>query len=424
MKVWILQTGEPLPIDDSSDRPMRAMNLSRALTEAGHDVVVWSSLFSHQQKKHRANFSKVIVVNDRLTIKLIPSRGYKRNIGLSRLIDHAEMALRLKVWLKKEELEAPDIAFVGYPPIETAFVMMGWLRKKSIPTILDIKDFWPQLFVESAPKALQPIVRVLFHPYFYLAKSTISKSNGLSSMTKSFLDYAKHFVKPASFEGEYILPLTQPIIEITEKQSKDAYQWWLEQGLDLSHSRRLIFVGSLSRSFDFYPISKALRRLNEIGIAVELVIAGLGEQREKIIEMFEGLPNVYFPGWVSTSQIDVLARNSLAAIAPYKNWENFQRNFPNKIVDNLRFGLPVISSLNGEVNNAIKNHGIGISCDETPESWAAAIEKLFNDETERLRLSRNARVLYSQTFAFDVVYKQFVRQMEELVEAQSPSLAR
>ena len=51
MKVWILQTGEPLHCDEGSPRPMRAINLSNKLVEAGHDVVLWSSAFSHQEKK-------------------------------------------------------------------------------------------------------------------------------------------------------------------------------------------------------------------------------------------------------------------------------------------------------------------------------------------------------------------------------------
>ena len=33
MKIWILQTGEPLHIDKSGLRPMRAMNLSNALID-------------------------------------------------------------------------------------------------------------------------------------------------------------------------------------------------------------------------------------------------------------------------------------------------------------------------------------------------------------------------------------------------------
>ena len=60
MKIWILQTGEPLHIDKSGLRPMRAMNLSNALIEKGHDVVLWSSDFDHFSKKHRFGVAKEI----------------------------------------------------------------------------------------------------------------------------------------------------------------------------------------------------------------------------------------------------------------------------------------------------------------------------------------------------------------------------
>ena len=39
LKVWILQTGEPLIIDDVNLRPMRGMNLANKLVERGHEVI-------------------------------------------------------------------------------------------------------------------------------------------------------------------------------------------------------------------------------------------------------------------------------------------------------------------------------------------------------------------------------------------------
>ena len=54
MRVWILQTGEPLHCDGGNPRPMRAMNLSNTLVALGHEVVLWSSAFFHQEKKHRS----------------------------------------------------------------------------------------------------------------------------------------------------------------------------------------------------------------------------------------------------------------------------------------------------------------------------------------------------------------------------------
>ena len=155
MNIWILQTGEPLHIDGENARPMRAMNLSNTLIEAGHEVILWSSAFHHQEKRHRSHTAKSIKVSDKLEIRLIPSRGYRRNIGLSRLVDHAQLALNLKKMLTQVEA-LPDVAFIGFPPIETATVLTSWLKKRGVPTLLDVKDQWPSLFLDAVAS---PLVR-------------------------------------------------------------------------------------------------------------------------------------------------------------------------------------------------------------------------------------------------------------------------
>ena len=58
MIIWLLQTGESLHSDQENLRPMRAMNLANELVKAGHRVILWSSAFSHQAKKHRSRVYK------------------------------------------------------------------------------------------------------------------------------------------------------------------------------------------------------------------------------------------------------------------------------------------------------------------------------------------------------------------------------
>ena len=71
---------------------MRAMNLSNALVERGHTVELWTAAFFHQEKRHRSRTSERVRINDQLHVRLVPSRGYDSNIGLGRLVDHAELA--------------------------------------------------------------------------------------------------------------------------------------------------------------------------------------------------------------------------------------------------------------------------------------------------------------------------------------------
>ena len=103
MNIWILQTGEPLHIDQGNPRPMRAMNLANTLIADGHHVVLWSSAFYHQEKRHRCRAAETIHVFPQLEIRLISSPGYQRNIGLGRLWDHAILAINLQKQLQQEK---------------------------------------------------------------------------------------------------------------------------------------------------------------------------------------------------------------------------------------------------------------------------------------------------------------------------------
>lgn len=96
LTIWLLQTGEPLHIDEVIPRPMRAMNLANSLVDAGHNVVLWSSAFYHQEKRHRSRNSQRIRISTQPEIRLIPSPGYERNIGLGRLWDLVVLAYNLQ----------------------------------------------------------------------------------------------------------------------------------------------------------------------------------------------------------------------------------------------------------------------------------------------------------------------------------------
>ena len=101
MKVWIIQTAEPIHIDEPGMRPMRAMNLADALVDSGHEVCIWTTGFLHSTKKHRTKKYVLKKINPNLSIALIPSIGYKKNLGIRRVIDHIQLALNLRKRIMK-----------------------------------------------------------------------------------------------------------------------------------------------------------------------------------------------------------------------------------------------------------------------------------------------------------------------------------
>ena len=168
-------------------RPMRSMNLARALVEFGHEVVIWGSDFSHTEKQHFFGRHTTVTVEPGYRLQLVHSRGYQRNVSPARMLDHAQLAVALRRQMALQPV-LPDVAVVGFPPIEPAYVATKWLTQRAVPVLLDVKDRWPDLFVRAAPDSLQDAGRAALRPYFALAHSTMRMATGLSSMTDRFLD--------------------------------------------------------------------------------------------------------------------------------------------------------------------------------------------------------------------------------------------
>jgi len=393
------------------------MNLANALLEKGHNVIIWSSCFYHQKKIQRAKLFKKIIINEKLEIRLIPSPGYKKNISIGRLFDHFILAYNLK---KKLDLEKklPDVAFVGYPPIETAFIMTSWLKKKKIPYLLDIKDQWPLIFIESVPKILQPLIQLILSPYFFIAKKTFKDSPGICAMSKSFVDWSLNFSNRRKSKFDIVTSLTSPHNKLTRLEVKQASLWWSKKGLIGNKVFRIIFIGSFSRVFDFDLIFNVANQFLEKDINCEFVFCGDGEFKESLKIKSKNFSNIKVIDWIDLPRAITLSKISSAFVAPYKNRDDFLKSIPNKILDAIKFGIPLLSSLKGEVEDLIKKNKIGFVYHDQ-KSLVKAICILINNENLHKKISNNVKKLYQEKFEFNKVYGRLIKNLENLKNANN-----
>ena len=414
MKVWILQTGEPLHVDAGRPRPMRAMNLANSLVKNGHSVTLWSSSFYHQEKKHRSSNDDNIQINENLEIKLIHSPGYQKNISLARLIDHFLLAKNLKKHLSKSN-SLPDVAFIGYPPIETASVMIDWLKKNNVPTIIDIKDQWPVILVRSFPKLIKPLALIALSPYYYFAKRAIRKSDGISSMSNAFINWSLDFSGKSESDMDINVPLTSPNESLSQEEKDLAIAWWAQKGIKKDDTFRIMFVGSFSRAFDFDLIFQAANMLSKKEINCEFVLCGDGELASNLKVKAKKYPTVKIIEWIDRPKIIALSEMSSAYIAPYKNSSDFIMSVPNKIIDAFSMSCPLLSPLSGEVNSLIKRYKVGLSYKDY-ESLSLNIETLVRNKDLLDKLSFNSKKLYEKRFESNTVYNQLVKHLEKIAK--------
>ncbi len=413
LHAWVFQTGEPLPHLGGSARPMRAANVTDALLAAGHRVTLWSSDFSHQESRHLTGRDSRITVHENLEVRLIHSRGYSRNVGAGRLVDHAHLALRLKRLLK--EVRLPDVAFVGYPPIEPGAVMTRWLREREIPTLLDVKDQWPEVLLRALPEQAESAGRLALSGYSYLGRRAMHDATGLSSVSEPFLDWALKFAGRPRHDEDMVLPLTSRRCDPTASQRADAESFWNELGVRTDGQPRVAYVGTLSTGLDVEGVIAAARQTSH-----QFVICGTGSTADRFHAALGDEANVVLPGWVDAPQAAVLAERTSVTLAPYMDETGFSLSVPNKVYDALAYGIPLVTNISGLVAKLVNEEGVGRYYRESA-SLGPTIEALLSNPAEIHAMSARARGLFERSYSYDIVYGGLVTHLERLAATRLPA---
>lgn len=400
MNIWIFQTGEPLHCDEDGSRPMRAMNLANFLVSRGHKVVIWSSDFYHQKSKHRFNKDKTIRISNLLTIELVSSPGYKNNISIFRLYDHFILGIRFLKKLKNRK-DIPDIGFIGFPPMEVAYFVSRWFKRKQIKYFVDVKDPWPDHLVDAFPKKIKSIIKIIFLPYYLITRLTFRDSNGISAITKSFLDWSLELSDRKKNSNDFVFPLvSMPYDEKYDQKLKSLE--WAKSIVKNDASINIFFVGTIGKSFNFEPVLKAAEFFDTEQKKINFIICGDGELKKNAEDKSSSLQNVFFTGWINRSQINALASVCNLSIAPYINNDTFKNTISNKMIDYLSLGLPILTSIDGSGVSDLRDNNIAIIYDENDyKTLVNILEELLLD----LQLINKMRTSALETFNTNYSYK-------------------
>ncbi len=122
-----------------------------------------------------------------------------------------------------------------------------------------------------------------------------------------------------------------------------------------------------------------------------------------------------FPGWVGAAEIWTLMRMARAGLAPYHNSKDFRSSLPNKSIEYLSAGLPLVSSLTGELERLLSEHGCGVTYVEGDAgSLAASLSSLYDDGARLEAMAANAAALFAEKFTAEKVYGAMCRYLEDL----------
>ena len=416
MRVWLVCAGEMLPVDKGNQRSMRAGMLAKALRTRDHEVTWWTSAFDHSSKRLRCDRSSTMPLPDGTRLKLLQGRPYERNVCLARLINHCQLGREFK--RESEREEPPELIFCCWPTIELGFACGQYWKRHNIPVVLDVRDLWPDIFVDVIPSSIRGLARALGLPYFQMTRRAFGRCAAVVGISEGYLSWGLEYAGRCrnQFDGVFPLGYAEPVFS---KASVDSERQAL-RALGVDESRTVCwFLGAFARTYDLEPVIHAARQLQRAGTSqFQFVLSGDGEKRQAWQNLARGLNNVVFTGWLDGIRIAAMMQLSRVGVAAYR--KGAPQGMPNKIFEYLAAGLPILSCLSGECEEFLKSEDCGTQyLAGDSQSFLAGLLNLTSSESRRAQVAANCVQVFRSRYSATKVYPALASHLERLVTAQA-----
>ena len=184
MIIWLITIGQRLEDAEKT----RTFLLARALINNGHQVLLWTSAFDHSKKIFRQDHDEIVRLDKNFEVVFLKGIGYRKNISLSRFLDHWIVSKRFAGVARK--LTPPDVMVISLPDHQLACQAGRYALANNIPTIVDIRDAWPDIFYSVinngfAKNILTPLIRAENRKVAELLRNTSS----IVSMMEGLLNW-------------------------------------------------------------------------------------------------------------------------------------------------------------------------------------------------------------------------------------------
>jgi glycosyltransferase involved in cell wall biosynthesis len=418
MKVWLVTIGEPIFHSENKLRLHRTGILAKHIANAtNHEVTWWTSTFNHFTKKHDYPDDVIVDVSPQLKMIAVKGTGYKRNISISRILDHSSVAKKISKYINSKKIEKPDIVVVAFPTIGLCevFLKYGYLNK--IPVLIDYRDMWPEVYVDILPQKFQFIGRFFLRSIFNKVDNLFSGADGILGITQDFLNLALLKAKRSQIVNDGVFPLGYLLNQYSEKDIKLAEFFW-DKKIDLNSKRvRICFFGAIGYQSNWDTIAKAAEILKSQNINVEFIICGSGDKLDELKSNLLENDHILFPGFVSASQIRVLMEKSHIGLCAYYPKESYLNSIPGKAIEYMSAGLPILSTLkDGTLGKFINEHDIGFHY--LHDSHESLIEKIYDILKFREDLASKKhmiREIYFNQFDSKKVYGEYCNHLENVI---------
>ena len=389
----------------------RINDFAKAFIEKGHEITVLTATPDYPEGKIYKGYgvfkrSKEIWEGIKIYRAPVITRGKGKSLRL--FLNYLSFILTgslYAIFLRRKKI---DLIFVFEPsPITIGIPAIVVKKLKKIPLIFWVLDLWPEsvwaagnLKTNLIPKLLIPMVKFIYNN---CDKILVSSMGFISSIVDKGIGEEK-----ISYFPQWAEKIFQPIISEEELP------------VNLLDGFKIMFAGNIGEAQDFESVLNAAELLKDYE-DIHWIILGDGRRSDfvkKQIEFRKLGQTFHLLGKFPLELMPYFYAKADALFLSLKDEYIFSLTVPAKLQTYLACGRPVLTMLNGEGSNVVKEAKAGLTCASGDFKMFAEnvleIYKLGKNDLEKF--GKNGREFYLKIFERDMLLNKIEKMFQSIIK--------
>ena len=321
----------------------------------------------------------------------------RKQSRLSIIRNYLSFHRNAKAFMRRFNEQFDVVLSVSLSPVISIAPAVLYAKKHKVKHVLHCLDLWPEsTVVTGAVKKDSPMYKMLFRwsRNLYLACDKIMVSS------PSFADYFKEVLHIIDKPFPYV---PQPSLGVHENLPPATFK----------KKYNFVYVGNIGTLQLIDEIAEAGKIIGTRG-DVEVHLAGMGLQSENLKKYIadNSLKDIVtYYGPLPLEKAVTLYADADALIVPLKEGGTVGKTIPNKLVQYLKYGRPIIGSLSGDGRDVLVKTKGAVLADQNAESIAKAMETIIDLPTDKKEeMGRQNKLYYEEHFE--------IRRVAQLIERE------
>lgn len=329
-----------------------------------------------------------------------PSQGIR-----NRLLSHLSFMVTAVV-LGLPRLGRVDVVVASSPTLLSAVSAWFIASLRRVPFVLEVRDLWPEAFVELGVMRPGRAVDLLDS----LAGFLYARAARVVVVTEAFAE--RLAARGVPREKLAFIPNGADLALLAAERDRSAARAWLGVPPD---GFVAVYVGSHGQSQGLDTVLEAAALRPD----VTFLLVGDGSERARLVARRDqrGLANVVMHPGVPRTEVPLVYAAADVCLVPLRAVPILETFIPSKLFEALAAGKPVVGAVRGEARQILERSGGALLAEPgDAHDIARAVGTLRDDPTLRARLARAGQAYVRAHYDRQALAGRYLRLLQQVAQ--------